>query len=243
MTPVGSAAVVGALMMVGVGAARSAAVALPRWAAVARVSDAQVSETRPPGPLAWLVRSVCSGGDRVNAWVSDRRGVERELPVAVDLMAASVRSGHGVLDALQVAGAGVGGGIGLDVDRLVRRIDSGATIAEALERWALERDGTGVTSLVITCRVGASMGSGLAEALDALASSLEAEAGLDGQRRSASMQALTSAVVMVSLPPVVALSGFGRLMSSGAGLLALVVASALDLLGAAWMWKMVRATL
>lgn len=243
MTPAGSAAVAGVLTTLGVGAARSAASALPRWAAVARVSDGKVSATRSPGPLAQVVRSARGAGDRVVARVGDRRGVERELPVAVDLVAASVRSGHSVLDALRVAATGVGGRIGSDVDRLVRRTEGGATIAEALEMWSRERNGTGVTALVTTCLVGSSMGSGLADALDALASSLVAEDGLDGQRRSASMQALTSAVVMVSLPPIIAMSGIGRLTGSGVGVLTVVLATGLDILGAAWMWKMVRATL
>jgi len=226
-------------MVLGAGAAWSASCALPRWAAVARVSDGRISALRRPDRPDGLARRWRG---RANMAIRERKGVERELPVAVNLMAASVRSGQGVLDALHVVGAGVGGGIGLDVDRLAKRIDNGATMAEALQLWALERNGPGVTALVVTCRVGSSMGSGLADALDALASSLEAEAGLDGQRRSATVQAFTSAVVMVSLPPVVALSGLGRLTSSGVGLLTLAVASVLDLLGAAWMWKMVRAT-
>jgi tight adherence protein B len=175
-------------------------------------------------------------------WLGRRRSIERDLPVAVDLVAASVRSGHGVVEALGVAASGVGGPFEADVAALTRRIERGATTEEALEWWASRRRVPGVGALVLTCRVGLSMGRGLPEALDALAATMSVDAGLDGQRRSASTQALTSAVVMVALPVVVALSGLGRLAGSLVGLASLAMALALDAVGAVWMWRLIRTT-
>jgi len=184
--------------------------------------------------------------ERLSALVAGRDATQRRdlvgsLPVAVELMAAAVRSGSELLDAVSVAAAGVGGAFGSDIAVVVRQVGEGATVSEALARWRDRRQVEGIDRLVLTCEVGRRMGAGLDLSLESLAAGLRLDADSSANRRMAATQSLASAAVMVLLPLVVIVAQAGSLFGSALGWGCVIAAVALDGVGALWMHRLIRA--
>lgn len=175
----------------------------------------------------------------------DEGRAERELaaslPLAVELMAASVRSGSELTEALEVASIGVGGAFSADVATMVHRIADGETSVEALHDWRSRRRSVGIARLVLTCEVGRQMGAGLDLSLDALAAGLRLDAQSAASRRIASSQAMASAAVMILLPAVVIVGDAAALLATPVGWLCVAGAVVLDAVGAYWMLCLIRA--
>ena len=182
------------------------------------------------------LRALIAGRD-----ATQRRDLVGSLPVAVELMAAAVRSGSELLDAVSVAAAGVGGAFGSDIAVVVRQVGEGATVSEALARWRDRRQVEGIDRLVLTCEVGRRMGAGLDLSLESLAAGLRLDADSSANRRMAATQSLASAAVMVLLPLVVIVAQAGSLFGSALGWGCVIAAVALDGVGALWMHRLIRA--
>ena len=96
-------------------------------------------------------------------------------------------------------------------------------------------------------RLAGSVGGPSAGVLDAAASTLHERAALVREVRALSTQARASALVMIAAPVVFALgavqldSRVGAFFASGPGALCVLAGLALDLVGAVWMARIVRA--
>lgn len=199
--------------------------ALPAVAAVAAVAG-------PPVAL-----SACSGrGDRL---------LEAALPEALEAVARSLRSGASLRQAVEEAGAAPGS-VGHDLRAVAREVAAGVPLATALDGWGRRRPLPGVRLAVSALGLGAETGGAHARALDGVAATLRARAGVAGEVRALSAQARLSAVVIVLAP-----LGFSALAAATdertagffvtpLGLACLAAGLALDALAALWMHRLSR---
>jgi pilus assembly protein TadC len=94
-----------------------------------------------------------------------RRAIDRDLPVALDLLSACLTSGAPLTDAIRAVGSELGGPLGTEFDAVTAALDLGVAPAEA---WlALPADGFG--SLGRTLARATASGAPLADVVAALA--------------------------------------------------------------------------
>lgn len=200
---------------------------------------------RPRG--AGLVRG------RLGAPLRRRLGADptvvRPLDVAVVLESAAgaLRAGAGFVPALAAAVEGADHAFASGLSRAIAEVDAGSSVDAALERWAARQADPWTAVVADACRLGVSMGIGLAEALDRIAVSARAEADLTADLRVLVAPARASALLMVAMPVVFCLVVVlpdealrGVLLGTGFGWACLVAGSTAQLAGAVWMRALVR---
>jgi tight adherence protein B len=174
-----------------------------------------------------------------------RRGAA-ELPVALELVAAELRTGGTVAGALETLGHR-DGLLAAEFARVNRRCALGAPLDEALAAWATERREPGVSSAAGALAVAAATGGRAAEALDGLATSLRDRFEIAAEGRALSAQARLSAIVVGTLPVVYvgACAVLDRrqvrvLTDTGFGVLCLFAGLTLELLAGLWIRSLLR---
>jgi tight adherence protein B len=168
------------------------------------------------------------------------------LPDALELVAAELRSGGTVVDALDSI-VRDGGPLAADVRRVDARRRMGAGLVDALAAWPADRPAPAVRLVAGALSVAGSVGGPSAGAVEGLARSLRDRAATQAEATALSTQARLSALV-VGLAPIGFLlfsavtdpASVGTLVGSGAGRLCLLGGIALELAAAAWMRHLVR---
>ena len=188
-------------------------------------------------------------GGPIGLYGARQRGVRRraaELPVALELVAAELRTGGTVAGALAALGRGHGP-LAAEYARVDRRCALGAPLEAALAAWAHERGEPSVDSAAGALVVAASTGGRAVEALDGLASSLRDRSEIAAEGRALSAQARMSAIVIGSLPlvylaasAVVDRRQVQVLTGTGFGMACLGTGLALETLGALWIRALLR---
>jgi tight adherence protein B len=250
----------------------------PLPAPPARVAAALADADLPvPAPVAWtlwlgalgvgsLVAMVAGGpglaGVAVVALgvgpalaVRTRRGragarIEQALPVALEAVARSLRSGASLRQAVEEAGrASSGGGRALaaELSRAAAEAAQGASLVASLEAIAARRPLPGVRLGVAALCLGAETGGAQARAVDGVAATVRERLAVAAELRALSSQARISALV-IGLAPV----GFGAfaaatdprtaefMLHTPAGLALLVCGLVLDALGWLWMQRLAK---
>jgi tight adherence protein B len=168
------------------------------------------------------------------------------LPEFVDLVAARLRSGHTVATAL-IDAVATRGPVAADVGRVLRRVELGESLADALAWWSDERRLDAVRAVAGALVVASGTGGAAADALEGLARSLRDQLGARAEAAALSSQARMSAVVVGAAP--IAYVAFASavdpdaaavLVTTPVGRACLVIGLGLDLLGVAWMRRIVR---
>jgi tight adherence protein B len=200
---------------------------------------------------ALLGRPACHLGRRLWQGHQARRqdhGRHRQMPDALERMAAALRTGSSLAQALAAAGRTTPPPLGPELSWLADRAGRGRPLPEVLEKWTDARGDTttrlAATALVLATRVGASP----ARAIDGVAATLRERASLEAERRAQATQARASAAVL-SIAPL----GFGALLvltndavarflfTTPLGWACLLAGLGLDAVGAAWMNRLTRA--
>jgi tight adherence protein B len=169
------------------------------------------------------------------------------VPNAVDRVAAELRSGGTVATA--IAGlAAADHVLAADFSRVDARMRLGSSLDAALRRWAQERPVEGVDATAGALAVCASVGGRGADALDGLASSLRDRLAVVSEAQALSAQARLSALVVGSAPIVylawsmlVDPHALHALFATAVGQVCVAVGLTLELIGALWMRKIIRA--
>jgi tight adherence protein B len=186
-------------------------------------------------------------GWRANRGRRDAR-VEAALPLALEAVARSLRSGAALRGAVAEAAMSAPGVLATDLARAARAAEA-VGVVDALERWGRHRPLPGVRLAVAALCLGAETGGAQARAIDGVAATLRQRLVVAAEARSLASQARASAAV-IALAPI----GFCGLAStadqrvgaflfqSGAGLAVLTVGLLLDGLGALWMARLTRIT-
>ncbi|HEX6418627.1 MAG TPA: type II secretion system F family protein [Acidimicrobiales bacterium] len=170
---------------------------------------------------------------------------EAQLPLALEQLAASLRSGASLPVALDDVGRAADPPIGPELADLARAAAHGRPLRRVLDEWAVAHGDAGTrlaaTALVLATVVGAAP----ARAIDGVAATVRERLDLAAERRALATQARTSALVLSVAPAGFAVvlvatdTAAGRfLVGTPAGLLCLVAGIALDAAGAWWMARL-----
>lgn len=202
-----------------------------------------------PGAAALAVAVTVAGP--ALAWrLLRHRGtarLEAALPGAVDSMAAGLRSGASLRQAVAEAARATPALLGSDLAAVATAVDRGAGLVAALEDWGRRRPLPGVRLVVAALCLGAETGGATARAVDAVASTLRQRLAAQAEARALATQAQVSAVVMAVAPlAFCALStatdprSARFLLRTPTGLVLLSAGLALDAAGALWMARLTR---
>lgn len=238
-------------MSTGVAVASALVVLAGAWAAraaVRQVARALVLQRLGGGDPGWRwTRDLRS---RRTPWQAARqeRRYGHVLPVALDAVARSLRSGHSLRRAVADAGEGIAGPVGDDLQQVVASADAGRPLAAALDDWAAQRPRPDVLLVVAALGLAAETGAASAHAVEGVASTLRRRLVAAAEAHALGAQARASAVVLAAAPPALAVAsvlGGGAaarfLLRTPVGVACLVVGLALDGLGAFWMARLTRA--
>jgi tight adherence protein B len=176
-----------------------------------------------------------------------RRRLIAAIPGALEHVAAGLRGGATVDEALDAIAAG-GGPLAPDVGRVRARASLGPGLGAALAAWSAERDLPSVRAACGALAVAASAGGPAAGAIDGLAGSLRDRLGATAEARALSSQSRVSAIV-VGVAPLAYLSfsavadpgSLTVLVDTGAGRACLALGLALEGVAVVWMRWIVRA--
>ncbi|MGI8686378.1 MAG: type II secretion system F family protein [Acidimicrobiales bacterium] len=175
--------------------------------------------------------------------------IEAALPAAVEAVAAGLRSGASLRQALGETAAGGAGALGADLGVVAEATERGAGVVAALEGWAQRRPLPGVRLVVAALCLSAETGGAAAQAVDAVAATLRQRLAAEAEARALATQARTSAAVMAAAPVAFCTlsaaldprsSAF--LLRTPLGLALLGAGLGLDAVGAVWMARLTRAS-
>ncbi|MGQ0520662.1 MAG: type II secretion system F family protein [Actinomycetota bacterium] len=219
------------------------------WLAGGAAAGAWALGAAGPG-LAVLVAAAAAGAPGLAWRLLRHRGtaaLEAALPGAVDSIAAGLRSGASLRQAVAEAGWATPGPLGADLRAVATAVDRGAGPGAALEGWAARRPQAGVRLVVAALCLGAETGGATARAVDAVAATLRQRLAAQAEARALATQARASAGVIAVAPlAFCALStatdprSAGFLLRTPTGLVLLSAGLALDAAGAVWMARLTR---
>ena len=198
------------------------------------------------GGSAGMVVGALGASVAVPAWVVSRgdrrrRAVVGGLPELLELLARSLRGGADLHRAVHDV-ADPGSPTGATLVPVLDRIDTGARLGEALDRWVVDLDHPDAAVVRAVLRLGDATGAATAAALERAAATLHDRAAVRAELGALTTQTRVSALV-ISLAPlgflvVVAVADpatAGVLFTTGWGRVCLVVGLALDTVGVLWM--------
>lgn len=172
----------------------------------------------------------------------------RQVPDALERMAAALRTGSSLPQALKETADTSDAPLGPELSELARRSDTGTPLPQVLTRWADHRNDRttrlAAAALVLASRAGASP----ARAIDGVAATVRERLNLAAERRAQATQARTSAIVLSAAP--LAFTGLLVATNSAAaqflfgtpmGWACLLAGLGLDAAGAAWMARLTSA--
>lgn len=198
--------------------------------------------------LAFLLPALLGAG-AVGALVVLRgrgdRMYARALPLGLDLVARSLRTGASLHQAVAEAGDATPGAVGADLRAVAAECRLGRPLVAAVEAWAARRPLPAVRLAAAALCLGAETGGAQARAVDGVAATLREHAALHGEVRALTSQARISALVIAVAPVVfcaltVAVDPASAtfLLRTPLGLTLLVAGVGLDALSAAWMHRL-----
>jgi len=175
-----------------------------------------------------------------------RRRLVAALPGALEQIAAGLRGGASVSEAMGAVADG-GGPLAPDLTRVCARSALGPGLAGALARWSAERELVSVGATCGALAVASSVGGPAARAIDGLASSLRDRLGAVAEARALSAQARVSAIVVGAAPlaylalnALVDPGSLDVLLDSGAGRVCLVLGLTFEVAGVLLIRRIVR---
>jgi tight adherence protein B len=237
----------------------------PSWLRI-RLADAAVSVDAGAVAIAWSgvvilaplaalvlggpgLAVAAAGAGAVAPWIAlqlaaGRRTalIEAGLPVALEAMARTLRTGGSLRQAVSETAGAVAPPLRDDLAVVAAQVERGAPLSAALDAWAGRCPVAGVRLAVAALALGADTGGAQARAIDGVAATIRDRLGAAAEVKAQATQARVSGVV-IALSPI----GFCALASSTdartaaflfrttPGLVLLTAGLGLDALGAVWM--------
>lgn len=176
-----------------------------------------------------------------------RRAMVAQLPDALDLMARSMRSGHGFSAALQMVADDGPQPLATEFRRVAEQITLGADADAAFEALARRVPVDEIRFFVMAVRLQRKTGGQLGEVLGNIAQLVRQRLALLDKVRVLTAEGRLSAKILGALPPVTA----GALMAvrpefisvlwtDPAGVQLLKASAALMAIGGVWLWQLTR---
>lgn len=202
----------------------------------------------PPGVavlgVVWLVAHKTW---HIHLGATTERRRAAQLPEALERMAAGLRTGSTLTQALSDTGSTTEPPLGLELVGLAQEASHGRRLLTVLDDWAASRDDAGTRLAGTALSLATIVGTTPARAIDGVAATLRERLELAGERRALATQARTSALVLSTMP-----LGFGLLLaltdatawrflvSTPLGWACLAAGIGLDAVGAVWMARLTR---
>lgn len=219
-----------------------------------------VAATLAAGAAAWtLLRNpvaslLAMGGVSYGAWglvrSAERRYLGRlavQLPLVAQQLAGALGSGLSLRQAIDRAASDAPEPSASELRRTVSELALGARIDEALEGLVLRVRDPGVRIMVTAILVQRTVGGNLAAALTEISGRLEERSALQREARSATAQARMSAWLVAGLPlaggvlvEIAAPGTLARTVGEGPGLVLLVAATAMEVVGVLLVRRLIR---
>lgn len=156
------------------------------------------------GPILSVVTCVAGGASepflRARATRNRDRRIGEQLPDLMRALAAAVRAGRSIPQALEAARDELAEPLRTAVDAAAARLRVGATLGEALEGFASAAGTEDATLVVETLTIGRAAGANLPLILDVAVESLAERDRIARDRRAMSAQAKMSALVVALMP-------------------------------------------
>jgi len=180
-----------------------------------------------------------------------RRGNVREtrasLPALVEAVAAALASGLSIPVAFAEVAPTLPLGLATPTRRAASALVLGATVGDALRAYAGAVPDEDVAPLAVVLTSFSRSGGRVGESLARVAALMRGRLALEDERAALTAQGRVSAIVLVALAPIGALF-FGLATPDyaaiflGKGLGLFGIAIVLEVIGALWLWRIVRAT-
>ena len=217
-------------------------------AAVTAAAAAVLAGTSLLGALAAATLAGVAPPLAIRVHRSRRRTRLREqFPDALMLMAASLRAGQGLAQAVAATADQTEAPVSQELDLLMRAARVGTSIEDGLEALAARHPLEEVMLLRAAIGVSSRAGGGLAESLDGLAGVLRATLAVEAKVEALTAQGRLQAAVMAALPPALAFlllqvdpDAMRVLVDTTEGRIACAAVAVLDLLGYLWIRRIVR---
>ncbi len=116
---------------------------------------------------------------------------DQQMPGALDRLAASLRSGASLTQALREVGDALDPPLGPEVATLARAAERGRPLREVLDEWSATHDDPGTRLAATALVLAAVVGSTPARAIDGVAATLRERLDLAAERRALAVQART----------------------------------------------------
>jgi Flp pilus assembly protein TadB len=189
--------------------------------------------------------------DAVERALRTRRGNSREtraaLPALVDAVAAALASGLSLPVAFAEVAPTLPRGLAVPTRRAAAALALGAPVGEALAAYTGAVPDEDVAPLAVVLAAFTRSGGRVGRSLARVAALMRGRLALEDERAALTAQGRVSAIVLVALAPLGALffalatpDYAAIFLGQGIGLLGIAVA--LEVAGALWLWRIVRAT-
>ncbi|MET0547352.1 MAG: type II secretion system F family protein, partial [Caulobacterales bacterium] len=141
----------------------------------------------------------------VAVWVNQRRSkrirtLEEQLPLALDIITRSLRAGHPVIAAIQLASTEMTDPVGSEFGLIVDETNFGADLTTALNSFATRTGSDDAKFFAVAVAVQMESGGNLAEILDNLTRVMRSRATLGKRVKALSSEGRSSAYVLSALP-------------------------------------------
>lgn len=216
------------------------------WGAAVTLGTIAAALT-PGGTILLGVALLAPPGAVLAARGRATRQRARQVPLALDAVAAHLRGGASLRHAIAEAASSVPGPLGTELRSAADRARVGVPLADALSAWVDANDDQPTRLAGAALVVAAELGGPGASAIDAAAASLRDRSEAEDEIAALSVQARLSALLLTAAPIAFAflLSSLDPasarfLLATPAGWLCITAGLALDAAGAVWMGHIVR---
>ena len=187
-------------------------------------------------------RGVVARARRANT-----RDARASLPALVDAVAAALASGLSLSVALAEVAPTLPLRLAVPTRRAAASLALGAPVAEALRAYSGVVPDEDVAPLAVVLSAFARSGGRVGRSLARVSALMRGRLALEDERAALTAQGRVSAIVLVALAPIgglfftIATPDYAAIfLGEGVGLLG--VSIALEIVGALWLWRIVRAT-
>lgn len=125
-----------------------------------------------------------------------------QLPDALDMLSAALRSGYALTRGFQVVASQMHAPISEEFDRLLREVRVGISITEALDGMLTRSNSYDLELVIAAIQTQLTMGGNLAEVLDNIAGMIRERVKLQGEINAATSEGRMSASILVAMPIV-----------------------------------------
>ncbi len=123
-----------------------------------------------------------------------------QLPDALDMLSAALRSGYALTRGFQVVASQMHAPISEEFDRLLREVRVGISVSEALDNMLTRTDSYDLELVIAAVQTQLTMGGNLAEVLDNIAGMIRERVKLQGEINAATSEGRMSASILVAMP-------------------------------------------